>query len=106
MSQPIRRLFCGVCRGRGILGQGRLCPGCEGAGRVRPIQMSIPVLTPADAAALDTHWWSRLAVLATERRENGIIARGISDTGRELTVSVRPDALAAARRVTFSETEA
>lgn len=106
MQDFIRRLFCGLCAGGGILGPGRLCPACEGAGRVSPIELSIPILTPAEAAATDAHWWSRLAVLATERCANRIMVRGVCDTGRELTVKVRPAALALARRVTFMETEA
>ena len=105
MSDVIR-LFCGVCGGAGLLAPDRLCPACECDGRVQPIEFTVPVLTPADALAVDTTWWSRLAVLSIESRRNRLVARGICDTGRELSVLVRPGALARVRRVTFAETVA
>lgn len=103
MNQANRRIYCGLCAGNGILGPDRLCPACEGMGSVRPILLSIPVLTPAQALASDTHWWSRLAVLNAELRDGRAIAHGISDAGHELTVKVRPQVFDAARRVTFCE---
>ncbi len=103
MVEQTKQLFCSTCGGSGLLGLERLCPACEGAGTVAPMVISLPLLTPSDAMATDSRWWSRLAVLCADERDGRLGARGICDTGVELTVRVRPDALAAAPRITFVE---
>lgn len=103
MVEHLDRLVCGTCGSSGLLAPHRLCPACEGSGRVRRIVISLPLLTPSDALAVDGRWWSRLAGLCADDRDGRVMVRGVCDTGMALTVRVRPEVLAAAPRITFIE---
>ena len=70
---------------------------------MRPMVISVPLLTPAEAWTGDSRWWSRFIVLCADERDGGLFARGICDTGIEMTVRVRREVLVSAQRISLVE---
>src|SRR5256885_5394787 len=96
-----RRLFCGVCGGRGLVRVGALCPHCEGAGCLRRLALSVPVVSRSQARPTDGPCWLRLAVLSSEVHGERMVGTGISDEGRGATAGLAQRAMAGARTPTF-----
>jgi hypothetical protein len=105
MRETTRRLFCGLCGGGGLIRPGSICPGCEGAGYLPRLTLTIPVLSHCQTLPSDGAWWSRLAVLSSSTRDGRVLAEGISDRGRPAMALLEAHALAEARRVVFTEIE-
>lgn len=103
MRDRNRFVRCGLCSGGGLLALGRLCPGCEGAGRLSRFVLSLPVVTPALVQGVDGPWWSRLVILATDFVDGRTTARAMTENGQSIAVTLKNDALRAANRALFAE---
>lgn len=91
---------CDLCRGRGLIRQGALCPGCEGAGRFP--QQRLMRSTPAEhAATYEAASCSRLfvATMVPASRRTG--AAAVTGMRRWASTPLNPGVVAPSRHVAF-----